>query len=80
MWRSDKKYQKCQKCLFFNIFICNLLFEDININLANYEDYTPPLRLWSWQWESNRVTWENFDKLFDWFLDNVITLIRVTKL
>ena len=28
--------------LFFNIFICDLLCDDIDIDLANYADYTTP--------------------------------------
>ena len=27
---------------FFNIFICDLLFDDIDIDLANYAHYTTP--------------------------------------
>ena len=34
--------QEYHKGLFFNIFICDLLFDDIDINLANYAYDTTP--------------------------------------
>ena len=40
----NQEYHKGQylDLFFFNIFICDLFFDDINIDLANYADDTTP--------------------------------------
>ena len=58
--------------LFFNIFICDLFFDDINIDLANYADHTTP---YAYDLELDKVIEsleKNIDKLFHWFSDNFL--------
>ena len=58
--------------LFFNIFICDLFFDDIDIYLANYADDTTP---YTYDLELDKVIEsleKNNDKLFDWFSDNFL--------
>ena len=58
--------------LFFNIFICDLFFDDIDIDLANYADDTTP---YAYDLELDKVIEsleKNIDKLFDWFSDNFL--------
>ena len=58
--------------LFFNIFICNLLFHDIDIDLANYADDTSP---YAYDLELDKVIKlleKNIDKFFDLFSDNFL--------
>ena len=58
--------------LFFNIFICDLFFDDIDIDLANYADDTTP---YAYDLELDKVIEsleKNIDKLFHWFSDNVL--------
>ena len=54
--------------LFFNILICDLFFDDIDIDLANY-DTTP----YAYDLKLNKVIEsleKNIDKIFHWFSDN----------
>ena len=54
--------------LFFNIFICNLFFDDIDIDLANYADDTTP---YAYDLEIDKVIEsieKNIDKPFRWFV------------
>ena len=56
--------------LFFNIFICDLFFDDIDIDLVNYADDTTQ---YTYDFENEKVIklLEKFiSKLFDWFSDN----------
>ena len=56
--------------LFFNIFICDLFFDDIDIDLANYADGIIP---YAYDLENEKkinLIEKNIDKLFDWFSDN----------
>ena len=56
--------------LFFNIFICDLFFDDIDIDLSNYVDDTNP---YAYDLELQKVIKsleKDLDKLFDWFSDN----------
>ena len=58
--------------LFFNIFICDLFFDDIDIDLANYVDDTT---LYAYGFELDKVIEsleKNIDKLFHWFSDNFL--------
>ena len=58
--------------LFFNIFICDLFFDDIDIDLANYADDTTP---YGYDLELDKVIEpleKNIDKLFHWFSDNFL--------
>ena len=58
--------------LFFNIFICDLFFDDIDIDLANYADDTTP---YAYDLELDKVIEsleKNIDKLFHWFSDNFL--------
>ena len=53
--------------LFLNIFICELFFDDIDIDLANYADHTTP---YVYDLELDKVIKsleKTIDKLFDWF-------------
>ena len=57
---------------FFNIFICDLFFDDIDIDLANYADDTTP---YTYDLELDKVIEsleKNINKLFHWFLDNFL--------
>ena len=58
--------------LFLNIFICDLFFDDIDIDLANYTDGTTP---YAYDPELDKVIEsleKNIDKLFHWFSDNFL--------
>ena len=58
--------------LFFNIFICDLFFHDIDIDLANCADGTTP---YAYDLELDKVIQsleKNIDKLFHWFSDNFL--------
>ena len=58
--------------LFFNIFICDLFFEDIDIDLANYADEMTP---YAYNLENEKVTKlleKNTNKFFGWFSDNFL--------
>ena len=58
--------------LFFSIFICDLFFDDIDIDLANYADDTTP---YDYDLELDKVIEsleKNIDKLFHWFSDNFL--------
>ena len=58
--------------LFFNICICDLFFDDIHIDLANYADDTTP---YAYDLELDKVIEsleKNIDKLFHWFSDNFL--------
>ena len=53
--------------LVFNIFICDLFFDDIDIDLANYADDTTP---YPYDLEHDKVIQsleKNIDILFGWF-------------
>ena len=53
--------------LFFNIFICDLFFDDIDIDLANYADDTTP---YAYDLERDKVIKsleKIIHKLFNWF-------------
>ena len=55
----------------FNIFICDLFFDDIDLGLANYADDT---NQYAYDLENEKVIElleKNINKLFDWFSDNV---------
>ena len=57
---------------FFNIFICDLLFDDTDIDLANYADDKTQ---YAYHLERNKVIKsleKNIDRLFDWFSDNFL--------
>ena len=54
----------------FNIFICDLFFDDIDLGLANYADDT---NQYAYDLENEKVIElleKNINKLFDWFSDN----------
>ena len=58
--------------LFFNIFICDLFFDDIDIDLANYADDTAP---YAYDLELDKVIElleKDIDKLCHWFSDNFL--------
>ena len=58
--------------LFFNIFICDLLFDDIDIDLASYADDTTP---YAYDLENEKVIKlleKNINKFFDWLSDNFL--------
>ena len=58
--------------LFFNIFICDLFFDDTDIAFANYVDDRTP---YAYDLEHDKVIKsleKNIDKVFDWFLDNFL--------
>ena len=58
--------------LFFNIFICDPFFDDIDIDLANYADDTTT---YAYDLEIDKVIEsleKNIDKLFHWFSDNFL--------
>ena len=55
--------------LVFNVFICDLFFDDIDTDLANYADDTNP---YAYDLELDKVIeslGKNIDKLFHWFSD-----------
>ena len=49
----------------FNIFICDLFLDYIDIDLANYADDATP-------YANDLERENNIDKLFDWFSDNFL--------
>ena len=51
--------------LLFNISICDLFFDYIDIDLANYADDATP-------YANDLERENNIDKLFDWFSDNFL--------
>ena len=51
---------------FFNVFICDLLFDDIDIDLTNYADDTTPYAYLELD-KAIKSFEKNIDKLFDWF-------------
>ena len=58
--------------LFLNIFIWDLFFDDIDIDLANYADDTTP---YAYDLERDKVIKsleKNIDELFDWFSNNFL--------
>ena len=58
--------------LFFNIFICDLFFDYIDIDLANYADDTTP---YAYDLELDKVIKsleKNIHKFFDLFSDNFL--------
>ena len=58
--------------LFFNIFIFDLFYDDIDIDLANFADDTAS---YAYDLERDKVIKsleKNIDKLFDWILDNCL--------
>ena len=59
--------------LFFNIFICNFFFDDIDVDLANYADDTTP---YAYDLENEKVIKllekKINNKLFDWFSENFL--------
>ena len=58
--------------LFFNIFIWDLFFDDIDIDLTNYADDTTP---YAYDLEHDKVIKsleKNIDELFDWFSNNFL--------
>ena len=58
--------------LFLNIFICDLFFDDIDIDLANYADDTIP-HAYDLEYDKVITSFEkNIDKLFDWFSHNFL--------
>ena len=53
--------------VFFNIFVCDLLFDDIDVDLVNYADDTPmTLKIK----KVIKLPEKNIDKLFQWSSDN----------
>ena len=61
--------------LLFNIYICHLFFDIIEIDIANYADDTTPyaLDLFDLKLENiAKLLEENADKLFDWFSNNYL--------
>ena len=57
---------------FFNIFICDLFFDDINMDFANYADGTTP---YAYDFKLGTVIEsleKTFNKLFHWFSDNFL--------
>ena len=58
--------------LFFNIFICNLFFDDIDIYLASYANDTTPYAYDLERDEVIKSLEKNIDKFFDWFSDNLL--------
>ena len=58
--------------LLFNIYICDLFFDIIEIDIANYADDTTPYALDSKLENIVKLLEENADKLFDWFSNNYL--------
>ena len=57
---------------FFNIFICDLFFDDIDIDLANFADGTTPCAYHLEHEKVIKLLEKNINKLFDWFSDNFL--------
>ena len=58
--------------IFFNIFICDLFFDDIDIDLANFADDTIPYAYDIANGKAVKLIEKNINKLFDWFSDNFL--------
>ena len=58
--------------LLFNVYLCDLFFDIIKINIANYADDTTPSALDSKPENIVKLLEENADKLFDWFSNNYL--------
>ena len=58
--------------LLFNIYICDLFFDIIEIDIANYADDTTPYAFDSKLENFVKLLEENVDKLFDWFSNNCL--------
>ena len=58
--------------LLFNIYICDLFFDIIEIDIANYADDTTPYALDSKLENIVKLLEENADKLFEWFSNNYL--------
>ena len=58
--------------LFFNIFIFDLFFDDIDLDLANYADDMTPYAYDLQKEKIIKLLEKNIDKLFDWFSDNIL--------
>ena len=58
--------------LLFNIYICDLFFDIIEIDIANYADDTTPYALDLKLENIVKLLEENADKLFDWFSNNYL--------
>ena len=54
----------------FNIYICGLFFDILEIDIANYADDTTPYTLGSKPENIVKLLEENADKLFEWFSNN----------
>ena len=58
--------------LLFNIYICDLFFDNIETDIANYADDTTPYALDSKLENIVKLLEENADKLFVWFSNNYL--------
>ena len=58
--------------LLFNTYICDLFFDIIEIDIANYADDTTPYALDLKLENIVKLLEENADKLFDWFSNNYL--------
>ena len=58
--------------LLFNVYICDLFFDIIEIDIANYADDTTPCILDLKLENIVKLLEENADKLFDWFSNNCL--------
>ena len=58
--------------LLFNIYICDLFFDIIENNIANYADDTRPYALNSKLESIVKLLEENADELFYWFSNNYL--------
>ena len=58
--------------LLFNIYICDLFFDIIEIDIANYADDTTPYALDSKLENIVKLLEEDADKLFDWFQTTIL--------
>ena len=58
--------------LLFNIYICDLFFDFIEIDIANYADDTTPYALDSKLENIVKLLEENADKFFHWFSNNYL--------
>ena len=56
----------------FNIYVCDLFFDIIEIDIANYADDTTPYALDLKLENIVKLPEENADKLFDWFSNNYL--------
>ena len=58
--------------LFFNTFIFDLFYDDIDINLANYADDTTSYAYYLERDKVIKSLEKNIEKLFDWFSENFL--------